>query len=121
MDVRQFRRVLAGFALVVGVGACASVPAPTEQLAVARSMLSQAQSAGATQHAPVELNAARTKLDQAEEAMRREDHERARQLAEQAEVDARLAWTKSDTARSQRAAAEVQQGIEVLKQELQRR
>jgi hypothetical protein len=53
--------------------------------------------------------------------MQRREYESARRNAEQAEVDAKLAWSAAENARAQRAAAEVQRGIETLRQELDRR
>jgi hypothetical protein len=106
---------------LLGLAACASVPPPTEQMAVARTTVSQAQSATATQHAPLELRTAQQKLEQAEAAMQRQENLKAKQLAEEAEVDAKLAWTKTETAKAKQAVAELEEGIRVLREELQRR
>jgi hypothetical protein len=106
---------------LLALAGCASVPPPTEQLAIARTTVSQAQAATATQHAPVELRAAQSKLDRAQAAMQREQYLEAKRLAEQAEVDAKFAWAKSETAKAQMAVAELEEGIRVLHQELQRR
>jgi Domain of unknown function (DUF4398) len=110
-----------GCALVFGLAGCASIPPPTEQMAVSRAAVSQAQNAGAAQHAPVELRNAQSKLDGATDAMKREEYEKAKRLAEQAEVDAKLAAVKADTARARAAVAELQEGIRVLRRELERR
>jgi hypothetical protein len=99
---------------------CASTPPPTEQVAAARAMVGQAQPLAARE-APLELSAAQTKLALAEDAMQRTEYEAARRYAEQAEVDARLAWTSAENARAQRAAGEVEQGIQTLRRELGRR
>jgi hypothetical protein len=48
---------------------------------------------------------ARAKLALAEDAMQQGDYVNARVFAEQAEVDARYAWTVAESARMQRAAA----------------
>ena len=108
---------LAGLLAVAG---CASTPPPTDQLAAARAMVGQAQPVAA-KDAPLELNAAQDKLARAEDAMQHREYEAARRYAEQAEVDARLAWTSAENARAQRAAAEVEQGIQTLRRELDRR
>lgn len=102
------------------LGACASVPAPHEQLGAARAMVAQAGQVAAND-AAMELATAQHKLSRAEQAMRREDYADARIYAEQAEVDAKYAWTLAQNARAQRAAAEVSQGISTLRQELERR
>ena len=106
--------------LAAGFAGCASTPPPTEQVAAARAMVGQAQPLAARE-APLELSAAQTKLALAEDAMQRREYEAARRYAEQAEVDARLAWTSAENARAQRAAAEVEQGIQTLRRELGRK
>jgi len=106
--------------LLAGLVACASMPPPNEQVGAARAMVSQAQPVAA-KDAPLELHTAQTKLAGAEEAMQRGDYVRARIFAEQAEVDAKYAWTVAENARVQRAAAEVDQGIKTLRDELERR
>jgi hypothetical protein len=106
--------------LVFGMAACANTPPPTEQLAAARVMVNQAQPVAAKE-APLELQAALVKLGRAEDAMQQGNYEIARRDAEQAEVDARLAWTIAERARAQRAEAEVERGIEALRQEIGRR
>ena len=69
----------------------------------------------------VELKTAQAKLARAEEALQRGDYVQARIFAEQAEVDARYAWTLAENARMQRAAAELDQSVKVLRNELDRR
>jgi hypothetical protein len=107
--------------VALGVAACASVPAPTAQMAVSRTAVEDAQRAGATEHAPVELRDAQSKLSEATAAAARHDNERARRLAEEAEADARLAEAKAQTAKARAAAAELQQGILLLRRELERK
>lgn len=116
-------RIVAGaivaLALVTGCGSKGTPPAA--EVATARSALTQAESAGAREHAPHELLNAREKLAQAEAAMQVHDYDRALRLSEQAAVDAHLAEAKAGTARSQRAVAELQKSIDTLRSELERR
>jgi hypothetical protein len=109
--------LLAGVALLAS---CASVPPPTEQMAVSRSALSDAQGAGAYEYAPVEMRSANDKLTQATAAMNEKDYVRARRLAEQAEADARLAAATANSAKAQRALDEVQASIRTLQNEITR-
>lgn len=102
-----------------GLVACATTPPPTEQMGAARTMVSQAQQVASAEGA-AELDTARTKLARAELAMQRGDYLDARILAEQAEVDAKYAWTRSENARAQRAAAEVDRSLRTLREELER-
>lgn len=105
-------------ALVVALAACASTPPPTAQLAVARSTITDAQSAGAAEHAAVELRSAQENLARAQTAVREERNEEARHYAEIAEVDAKLAETRARSEKARRAAAEIRSSIETLRQEL---
>jgi hypothetical protein len=89
-------------------------------MAAARAAVSQAQPA-AERYAPEALRSAQAKLNSAEGAMARKEYVLARRLAEQAEVDAKLASSMAENERSRRAVAEVNQGIETLKQQLERR
>jgi hypothetical protein len=102
------------------LAACSSMPAPTEQVAAARTMVAQAAPV-ASHDGAVELKTAQAKLARAEEAMQRGDYRQARMLAEQAEVDARYAWTLAENARMQRSAAELDQSVKLLRNELDRR
>lgn len=105
----------------VGLGACATQPpAPIAEVAAARATIQQAQPT-ATRFAPESLRNAQAKLQAAEAALARGEHRDALRLAEQAEADARLAWAQAEHERSRHALAEVNTGIEVLKQEVQRR
>jgi chromosome segregation ATPase len=120
MDEKPALKPIAAAVLAAGLAGCASVPPPQAQLAAARAMVSQAQ-AVAARDAAFELNTAQAKLARAEQAMKRDDYVNARIYAEQAEVDAKYAWTLAENARAQRAAAEVGKGINALREELQRR
>ena len=109
-----------GFAAVVIAG-CASVPPPTEQIAVSKQAVSNAISAGGNEFAPADMRAAQDKLDRAIQAMTAEDYKKARLLAEQAQVDAQLAAARARSAKAEKAAATVQEGSEVLRQEIDRK
>ena len=100
--------------------ACASVPPPTEQMAVSRAAVTDAQGAGAYDFAPVEMRTANEKLTRATTAMNQKDYVTARRLAEQAEVDARLAAATANSAKAQRALDEVQASIRTLQNEISR-
>ena len=111
----------AGLCALLALGsACASTAPPTERVAAARAMVTQAQPIAA-RDAPLELNTAQAKLASAEQAMQQGEYESARRLAEQAEVDAKLAWTVAENVKAQRAAAEVDRSVQSLREEIQRR
>jgi hypothetical protein len=109
-----------GCAAVIIAG-CASIPPPTEQMAVSKSALANAVSAGGTEYAPVEMRTAQEKMDRANRAMDKEDYENARWLAEEAQADARLAEKKAQSAKAQKAASVMQDDIRVLREEINRK
>lgn len=96
-------------AAVFGLAACAGTPAPTAQLGASSEAVMAAERAGALQYAPVELQSARDKLAAAQAAVRDEENERARRLAEQAQVEAELATVRAQAAVTQEAASAVRQ------------
>ncbi|MDO9162022.1 MAG: DUF4398 domain-containing protein [Methylococcaceae bacterium] len=103
------------------VAGCASIPAPTEQIAVSKAAVDSATSAGGNEFAPVQLQSALEKLNAAERAMAEEENLKARQLAEQAQVDAQLAAATARAAKAQKAVGELREGNRVLHQEIDRK
>lgn len=103
------------------LAACASTPAPTEQMALSRAAVSNATSAGGNEFAPLQLKSAIDKMDAAERAMTAKDYVRARQLAEQAQVDAQLAEATARSAQAQKAADALQEDSRILRQEIDRK
>ncbi len=102
--------------------ACSTIPPPVEQMAVTKSAVDRASSSpNAVEAAPVELQKAREKLDRAQRAMNEKDYVLARRMAEQAEVDARVAESRASSARGERALKEVQESIRALQDEINRR
>ncbi|HEX6136712.1 MAG TPA: DUF4398 domain-containing protein [Casimicrobiaceae bacterium] len=115
----KFAAAACGALLAVG---CATVsgPPPTAQLAVASAAISDAAAAGGPEYAGAEFRDAQRKLDRAHDALAHGDDVAARQLAEEAEADARLAATRARSTKAVRAAAEVQASNRALREELQR-
>ncbi|WXL24868.1 DUF4398 domain-containing protein [Ectopseudomonas mendocina] len=107
-------------ALVLGsslvLAGCAGNP-PTEQLAVTKSVVNSAVSAGGPEYAPVETKSAQDKLKQAEFALHESDYDEARRLAEQAEWDARVAERKAQAGKAERALQDAHKGVQELRQE----
>ena len=118
---RPIRPALAAVSavLLATLGACASPPAPREELAVGRAAVERATGPAATD-APLELAAARDKMERANAAMAAKDYDRARQLAKEADADAALAEAKARSSRSDRALTEVRDSIRALREQLPR-
>lgn len=107
--------VCAAAAILAG---CGSTPVPREQLAVGQASIQAAQTAGAGELAPVELQRAREKYAMAVAAAKEREFEAARKLADEADIDAQVARTKAQAERSRRAADEVRAGVRTLQQQI---
>ncbi|MDO8310627.1 MAG: DUF4398 domain-containing protein [Sideroxyarcus sp.] len=102
------------------LAACASPQPPIEQMAASRAAVSSASSTGANEFAPIQIKTAMEKMDGAERAMVKKDYVLARQLAEQAQVDAQLAGAMASTAKAKKAADALQEDSRALRQEIDR-
>lgn len=103
--------------VLLGLTGCANDPAPTEQLRLTEQALAQARAVGADEQV-AELVMAEAKLLQAQSAMQRDAFKEARVLAEQAELDARLAEAGVLTQKSQDQLNELNNRISRLRQQL---
>jgi len=109
-----------GAAVVLTVG-CTSLKTPaTADVAVSKAAVDNAAGAGGAQFAPVEMTAAREKLALANKAMLVKDYKLARDMANQAQADAKLAQSKANSGKAQIAADALQDDIRVLREELER-
>ena len=99
---------------------CASVSPPSEQMAVSKAAVSGAASAGSNEFAPLELKSATEKMTAAEKALAEKENLRALRLAEQAEVDAKLAQTKTALAKAQLAVNNAKESNRVMREEVGR-
>lgn len=122
MRTRSRRWITALFgATAVLVMGCSSLETPaTADVAVSKAAVDNAAGAGGVQYAPVEMTAAHDKMVLANQAMVAKDYKLARELAAQAEVDAKLAQSKANSAKAQAASDALQEDIRVLRTELER-
>ncbi|MGI4717675.1 MAG: DUF4398 domain-containing protein [Janthinobacterium lividum] len=125
MDQQEARNKLATCAVAAAVlmlAACASpqkAPA-TADVAVSRNAVENAVSAGAAELAPQEINAARDKMMRANQALAARDYKLARELAIQAQADAKLAQSKANSTKATAAANALEEDLRVLRQEVDR-
>jgi hypothetical protein len=119
-EISRFSKAAAAGALVLAMAACASTPIPNDKIAVAQESLRRAEQSGAPEFAPVELAAARDKLARAEKSAADHDAEPATMLAEQADIDARLAEATANQQRAHKAATEFDASMAALRQESMR-
>ncbi len=125
MDTKQSIKHLARLgclAAVLALAACASeqkAPA-TAAVAVSNNAVDNAVSAGAPELAPDELTAARAKMMRANQALAAKDYTLARQLAAEAQADAKLAQSKANSSKATAAADALDADVRVLRQEVDR-
>ncbi len=92
-------RLAALCALLAVAGCATTAPPPLTELALARTAIAQAEQAGAAAAAPLELSAARERLDQAER-LANHDPDLARWRATEAQSDAQLAEATAHDAKA---------------------
>ncbi|HEY7316028.1 MAG TPA: DUF4398 domain-containing protein [Candidatus Binatia bacterium] len=109
----------APLALAVLAG-CSTISPPKGDLAAADLAVQQANKSKAPQYSPLELRKAMDKLDEAKRAMSKEEYLKARDLAEEALVDAQLAEAKADSEDAKRTASDLRQSLETLRREAER-
>jgi chromosome segregation ATPase len=104
------------------LAACSSVTqANKDSVARAETAVAQTQQAiGNSESGAMQLQSARNSHDQAKQAIKEGEGERAARLAQEATLNAELATAKSRTASAQKAANEVEASIQTLRQEAER-
>jgi hypothetical protein len=114
--------LISAAALICGfAGGCASEgPQPTEQMVRARTVIEQADRAGAQRYAAADLQRAHDELSNADKANAEKKYNDARRYAESAEADADVAVARSSAGEAEHAAHEVTQSNETLRQEVDR-
>jgi hypothetical protein len=99
-------------------GGCATQgPQPTEEMTRARTLIEQADRAGAQRYAAADLQRAHDELSNADKATAEKKYDEARRYAESAAADADVATARASAGEAQHAAQEVAQGNETLRQE----
>jgi hypothetical protein len=114
----HLQKIIISLSTLVFVTACASTPPPVAQMAISRTAVHNADSAGSIEFAPLQLKSAIEKMTDAERAMKDKKYLLARQLAEQAQVDSELAVAMTRSGKAQKAADALQEDSRVLKQEI---
>jgi hypothetical protein len=105
-------------AVISATAGCASEGLrPTEELARAHTLVTQADKTQAQRYAAADLQRAHDELSDADRADRNQKYDEARSYAESAAVDADLASARSSAEEAQRAAHEVERGNATLEQE----
>lgn len=113
--------VLCSSLLLAVVGCASSQKAPaTADVAVSKAAVENAVSAGAADLAPEEISLARAKMQRASQALAAKDYTLARDLANEAQADAKLAQSKANSAKATAASNALQEDLRVLREEVER-
>jgi len=112
--------VVAAAGALLALAACASSPRPVPEVAAARALISQAEQSNAQQFASSDLEAARSKLRQADQDERDNKPVLAAQVATESTVDAEVAMARTRAMKAEQAVSEVNAGNRTLSHETQR-
>lgn len=112
--------IVAVGAILLAAGCATTSSPPTEQLAMSRAAVTTAIRDGGNEFAPLELKSAREKMESAERAMAEEEYVLAGRLAEQAQLDAKLAEIKTSLAKAQKSIDDSRESNRVLREEIER-
>ena len=94
---------------------CATAPRPTEESTRARTLIEQAEQNGAQRYAAADLQEARDKLQQSDEAANQGNMRAAQWRATEASADARLASARAASGKAEAAAHQVDQDLATLR------
>jgi deoxyinosine 3'endonuclease (endonuclease V) len=108
-----------GVLLALATVGCANPPLKSDKLLLAREAVVHATNMGGNEYAPAEMQAARERLDFAQTALTAGDLAHAGALSDEALVNTRLAETKVQSAKAEKAATELQQDRRTLQIEIQ--
>lgn len=120
ITMNLYYKLTAGILCLGLLAACGSTSPPSQQLTETQMVIQQAEQLGAEDYAPLEIRDARIKLEQAREAVKEENYDKAIRLAEHARVDAELAQIKARSGKAQKEVTELRESIRVLKAEIER-
>lgn len=111
-------RPLSVIVMALALAACASDPAPIEQLRLTEQALTQVKALGVDTAQSELLGQAEDKFTRAQAAVAEGGNKQARLLAEQAELDARLVEAEHLNAKGREQLADLNHRIARLRQQL---
>lgn len=120
MDILNFAKTTALVLAVTQFTACSSGSPPRQELTLTQASIRSAEAAGAISHAPKSLRAAQQKVETAESLISRKKYDKAKLVLAEAMADAELAEATAEAEKSKAAYVELQQSIDLMKQEIAR-
>lgn len=118
--IKKIRNIAIAMIATLSLAACVSPAPPTQELQAAESAIANAEQARVADFAGPELNAAREKLTAARSAVLQNDMVLAAYLANESAAAAQLASARTAMIKNKAVNDEMQENINILKQELQR-
>jgi hypothetical protein len=112
------RPIALALATLFMLAACATTPIDPGILDNARTAIQQATDAGAGEYSPLELRFARERLARAEAHVEAREHDNARRMADQAEVEAQLALARTRAALARAELARKQRELEQIEADI---
>jgi hypothetical protein len=103
------------------LGACASMPPPTENLQAAQQAIANAERVDAATNAAVELGEARSKLAAATNAVNEKQMLVAQRFADESRAEAELAAARSTVAKANAVNTDMKRSTSTLVEEMQRK
>jgi hypothetical protein len=97
------------------VGCATEPPRPTEEMTRARTLIEQAEQNGAQRYAAADLQEARDKLQQSDQAASKGNTRDAQWLATEASADAQLAAARASSGKADDASRQVDQDLATLR------
>ncbi|MFH1704228.1 MAG: DUF4398 domain-containing protein [Nitrospirota bacterium] len=101
-------------------GCASTAVAPVEKITTVEKAIQEARDSNATVSAPLGLRHAEDKLKEAKAAMKEEEFEKARRLADEALIDANLAEATSRSVKAKKTTQEMRDDIDTLRHEIER-
>ncbi len=120
MDILNIAKSTVLVLAVTQFAACSSGPPPKQELSLTQASIRSAEAAGAISHAPKSLRIAQQKVETAETLMSKKQHDKAKLLLAEAMADAELAEATAAAEQSRVAYEELQQSIDLMKEEIAR-
>jgi hypothetical protein len=112
--------VLAASAALLALAGCATTARQVPEVTAAHTLIAQAEQSDATQYASSDLEAARSKLRQADQSAHDDKPVLAAKLAQESSADAEVAMARTRATKAQQALAEVNAGTQTLHNETRR-
>jgi len=120
MDIQKVLMTLGVVIAATQFSACSSGPPPKAELSLAQASIRSAEAANAASYAPKSLRTAQQKVVSAESYMADKKNKKAKMLLTQALADAELAEAYAEAHKAKLAYEELQQSIDLMKQEIAR-